>query len=193
MSAYSKGPTSIGLHGPQPEQQQDGLLQPLVDDHLVGDRVDLGHPGLAGVEQVDGLGHHGQGVGVARTQLRRTGPQLVDLGLEICHGADVSAGSRRPCPGRAAPTGTGRAAFGPGSGSVTRSGRHRVPTGQPLGHQLEAVHGLDHGHPDVTRPPRAVEVAGADQQAAVHGQGLGQAHAPAAPSPANRSGTGTHR
>ena len=34
-----------GLHGLQSEQQQDGLLQPLVDDHLVRGGVDLGHTG----------------------------------------------------------------------------------------------------------------------------------------------------
>ena len=78
-------PELLGLHGPETEQQQDGLLQPLVDDDLVGGRVDLGHPRSTAVEQVDGLGHRGQRLGVGRPQLGRPVPQLFDLGLEICH------------------------------------------------------------------------------------------------------------
>src|SRR5207248_5780142 len=44
-----------GLEPPEAEAEQDGLLQPLVDDDLPVD--DLGHPGLAAVEKVDGLLH----------------------------------------------------------------------------------------------------------------------------------------
>ena len=58
----------------------------LVDDDRVGDRVDLGHPGVAPIEQVDGLGHGGQGVGVVRTELVGARQQLFDLRLEVCHG-----------------------------------------------------------------------------------------------------------
>ena len=59
----------------------------LVDDHLVGDRIDLGHPRLAAVEQVDRLGHHGQRAGVRRSQRASATPQLFDPGLEVCHGS----------------------------------------------------------------------------------------------------------
>ena len=56
-------------------------------------RVHLGHPGLAGVEQVDGLAHRRQGVGVARAQLGPHLPQRLDLGSEISHEAHGSVWS----------------------------------------------------------------------------------------------------
>ena len=52
-----------GLHAGEPEQQEDGLLQPFVDDDLAVD--DLGDPRVTGVEQVDGRVHHRPGLGLA--------------------------------------------------------------------------------------------------------------------------------
>ena len=66
------------LHAAQREQQEDRLLQPLVDDDLVADRVYLGHPGLAGVEKVDRLLDQLRRVAVGRTQLVPPLPQLLD-------------------------------------------------------------------------------------------------------------------
>ena len=43
------------LHPAQGEQQEDGLLEPLVDDDFVRRRVDLGDAGLALVQEVDRL------------------------------------------------------------------------------------------------------------------------------------------
>ena len=46
------------------------------------------------VEEVDGLGHHRQRVGVVRHRARRSGPTAAfDLGLEVCHGQTLAAGS----------------------------------------------------------------------------------------------------
>ena len=148
------------------------MLQPLVDHDPVRGRVDLGHPGLARVEQVDGLGHHLQRIGVGRGELAGPLPQRFDLVGEVCHGGDVTARfrhcrSRRagPCPvGPAGPVGRVRPGVGPGLS------RRR----QPLGHQLEPVHGLHDGHPHVAGAPVAVELAGADQEAGVVGQPIAQ-------------------
>ena len=75
------------LHAAQREEQQNRLLEPLVDDHLVGGGVDLGHAGLARVEEVDGLLDQRRRVGVCRRQLVAALPQLLDACLEISHAA----------------------------------------------------------------------------------------------------------
>ena len=56
---------------------------------------------------------------------------------------------------------------------------------EPLGHQLQPVHGLDHRHPDVAAPVGSVQLAGAHQQPGLVGQPLAQR-----PPSANRSGHG---
>ena len=86
LSAYSNGPCSIVSMPAQREQQEDGLLEPFVDDHLVGRRVDLGDAGLARVQQVDRLLDELGGVRVGRRELAAPLPQLLDLRLEISHG-----------------------------------------------------------------------------------------------------------
>ena len=58
-----------------------------MDDHLVGRGVDLGHPGLAGVEQLDGLLHQLRRVGVGRRELVAPLPELLDARLQISHGS----------------------------------------------------------------------------------------------------------
>src|SRR5205085_667775 len=73
------------LHVREAEQQQDRLLQPLVDDHVVADA--LRHPHLAAVEQVDRFAdtHRGLGLGHDRGHVVTVLPERVDLSLEICH------------------------------------------------------------------------------------------------------------
>jgi hypothetical protein len=61
-----EGPGLDRLHAAQREEQQDRLLEPLVDDHLVGGVVDLGHAGLARIEKLNGLLHDLGRVGVCR-------------------------------------------------------------------------------------------------------------------------------
>ena len=90
-----EGPELGGLHVPQPEQQQDGGLQPAVDDDLTG-VVDLGDPCLAPVEQVDSLGHDAERVGVSRAQLAHAGPQLFDLGRQVGHRPRLSGRAVAP-------------------------------------------------------------------------------------------------
>ena len=71
--------THLGAgHRQHPEGQQDGPLGPLVHHHLIGDRVDVRHPGLARVHRV----HRGDDgrtrLGVGRGQFGPPLPQLVD-------------------------------------------------------------------------------------------------------------------
>ena len=75
------------LHAAQREEEEDRLLQPLVDDHLVGVGVDLGHAGLSRIEELDGLLDHLGRVGVGRRQVGAALPQLLDARLEISHAA----------------------------------------------------------------------------------------------------------
>ncbi len=70
MSANSKGPVSTVSIARSRKSSRMACFQPLVDHHPIGHRVDLGHPGLAAVEQVDGLGHRGQGIAVGRAEGR---------------------------------------------------------------------------------------------------------------------------
>ena len=56
-----------------------------MDDDAPAD--DLGHAGLAGVEEVDGLAHEASGILVPRLELGPPLPQFLDLGMEISHGA----------------------------------------------------------------------------------------------------------
>src|SRR5665213_54876 len=45
---------------------------------------------------------------------------------------------------------------------------------QPLGHQRQPVHGLDHGHPDVAAAARPVQLTRADQESRVVGEPFAQ-------------------
>ncbi len=87
LSAYSKGPASMVSMPRSENNMQDRLLEPLVHDDLVGRRIDLGHPGLAGVEQLDGLFHQLRRVGVGRRELVSPLPELFDARLQISHGS----------------------------------------------------------------------------------------------------------
>jgi hypothetical protein len=73
-----------GLHAAQPEEQQDRLLQPLVDDDLAAG-VDLGDAGLAAVEEPDRLVDDPEGIGVARVQLVAPRPEVLDGRLQVSH------------------------------------------------------------------------------------------------------------
>ena len=72
-----------GLHAAQPEQQQDRLLEPLVDDDLTA-RVDLGDARFA-VEQTDGVVDPLIGVGVVQVELVAPCPEVIDRRLQIGH------------------------------------------------------------------------------------------------------------
>ena len=56
-------------------------------DDLVGGGIDLGHPGLSRVEQLNGLFDQRRRVGVRRRQLVAALPQFLDARLEISHAA----------------------------------------------------------------------------------------------------------
>ena len=58
-----------------------------MDDHLAGGPVDLGHPRLSGVEEIDGLGDHRPRVGVLRGELAPPLPELLYPCLQISHGS----------------------------------------------------------------------------------------------------------
>ena len=63
--------------------------------HLIGGRVDLGHPGLTRVEQVDGLFHHRGRLGVFGREVATPFPQLFDACLQISHAEPYPAPDRR--------------------------------------------------------------------------------------------------
>ena len=71
------------LHLREAEEQQDRLLEPFVHHDLPVDR--LGDAGLAGVEQVDGGVHGGEGVAVGRGELVAPRPQRFYLRLQAGH------------------------------------------------------------------------------------------------------------
>jgi hypothetical protein len=77
-----------GLHVGQPEEQQDGLLEPLVDNDLTV--VELGDASVASVQQVDRGVHDlaGSRFGHHAVQIVPVLPQLGDLLLKIAHGAN---------------------------------------------------------------------------------------------------------
>ena len=56
-------------------------------------RDHLSDPGLAGVEQIDGLTHDLRGRLVARLDLASPLPELFDLPLQVCHPAQVTRAS----------------------------------------------------------------------------------------------------
>ena len=82
-------PDLDGLHRGQREEQEDGLLQPVVDHDVVGRGIDLGDPRLAPVEEIDGLVDDGGRLGVALLEARPVFPQFLDLRLEVGHGPTV--------------------------------------------------------------------------------------------------------
>ena len=75
------------LHPSQGEEHQDRLLEPFVDDDLVGRAVDFGNPCLAGVEQVDGLFDQRCRVGVRGREIVPPLPELFDTRPQISHAA----------------------------------------------------------------------------------------------------------
>ena len=72
------------LHGRALEEDEDRLLEPLVNDDVAA-VVDLGHPRLSGVEEVDRLPHDRQRVAIGNGQLAAPLPELFDLCLQVSH------------------------------------------------------------------------------------------------------------
>ena len=93
-----------------PEQQQDRLLQPLVDDDPAADH--LGDAGLAVVEQVDGLADQLAGALVAGLELGPVLPEVVDLRLEVSHGPQATAAPVSSSDGGGGGGGTSRISKG---------------------------------------------------------------------------------
>src|SRR5262249_36415907 len=99
------------LHLRYAEEEQDGLLQPLVHLHSPTDH--LRDPGLATVEEVDGVPDESPGGLVGGVELGAVFPQIADLGLEISHGGrrykcdvdPVSAGADPTAAPRVPPVG----------------------------------------------------------------------------------------
>ena len=73
-----KGAQIDGLHRPDLEQEQDGVLEPLVDDDLIGRRVNVCDPLLASIQQVDRLVDEALGLFVARMDMLRVGVEVGD-------------------------------------------------------------------------------------------------------------------
>ena len=139
------------LHRPQSEQQEDGVLEPLVDDHLVGGRIDLGDAGFPRVEQVDGGGHDLEGVRVAGREPGGPLPQRLDpvrqIGVDgvgcVARGGGcvlrrcvVGHGRRRYRPtrwGLDAGTATAGTSSRPGACRPVSRGRRDVPPPAPAG------------------------------------------------------------
>ena len=80
-----EGPDLDRLHLRQTEEQEDGLLEPQVDDHLVACRIDLGDPGLPRVEKLHRLADRAQRLRVPGAELVPALPVLGDLRLEVGH------------------------------------------------------------------------------------------------------------
>ena len=102
MSAYSNGPELDRLHAPQREKQEDRLLEPLVDDDLVGGRVDLGHAGLARVEQLDGLGRPAAAASASagESSLRRShNSSMLACRSAMAHPSEALPHQRQPLHG----------------------------------------------------------------------------------------------
>ena len=154
------------------------MLQPLVDHHLVGGRVDLGDPGLAGVEEVDGLGHHGQCVGVGRGQSSeaRSHSASIRSGRGLPWGETLPPGPGRPGPRRAGPHRHGhRRSAGlchhvPGPSGARTGARHAE---SPATSSSRSI-GWTTATRTWPRPAGSVQLAGADQQAGLVGQPLAQ-------------------
>ena len=88
-----KGAHLDGGHLGLAEQQEDGQLQPLVDHHPPG-TVGLCHPGLPGVQQVNGGVDGRVSPSVVDRQVGAPGPHLFDLCLEVGHGVEATARPR---------------------------------------------------------------------------------------------------
>ena len=80
-SANSNGPISIVSSSDSRKSRRMACFSQMwtTTSPVVG--VDLGHPGLAAVEQGDRLPDHGQGVVVGGGQFGAALPELFDLGL----------------------------------------------------------------------------------------------------------------
>ncbi len=84
-----EGPVLDGLHPREEKQQQDGLPEPLVHDHLIGHGVDLGHPRLALVKEFDRLVDDVESVRVRRRELPTALPQLAHRRAQVVHRFEV--------------------------------------------------------------------------------------------------------
>ena len=77
-----KRPQLDGLHRRKPEEQQDGVFQPLVDHDLraaVSVRAahrNLGHPHLPGIQQVDDMMDDSLGIFIGRRKFVAPRPKL---------------------------------------------------------------------------------------------------------------------
>ena len=127
--------------------------------------IDLGDPGLAGVEEVDGLADHLACGLVTRFELGPMGPQLVDLGLEICHRRRLTRGhGHGGGGGGGASSRPGRRAPSPNlpPAAPNRARRQEAPV-RPVGRGLRYLRGRrqvrEGGEPQRRqrrpRPPRA--------------------------------------
>ncbi len=106
-------PDLDGRHPRQAEEQQDGQLEPLVDDDLAVDH--LGDPASPRIEQVDGL-VHGRSGGLVVTGASWSRPS---------HSASICAGE----------VGHGRRGYKRGRFAADRPGRARSALHELLGHE----------------------------------------------------------